>query len=410
MISVNEAVAIIRAHSRPLSTECVTLQHAAGRVLREDIVSSEMIPPFDNSAVDGFAVKASDLQTASASNPIGLRLTGVVGAGKISPYPLNPGETIQVMTGAPLPQGTEAVVMIEQTTRVAENQVEFMTVPKAGENCRRAGEDVGKSQKVLTAGFVLRPFDIGMCASIGKAELVVSKRPRVAIIATGDELVEPGQPLTEGQIRASTGYALRGLIESAGAEPVDFGIVRDSVEETRRALEDALSCDLVLTCGGVSMGEFDYVRSVMEELNIRIHFWKVRQRPGKPLVFGTRDRTLFFGLPGNPVSSLLCFEIYVRESIRLLLGLETPVLKRIKAKSLNPISSKRGLHQFVRVTLESRDGSWYAVPLAKQSSGVLSSLASAHGLLEIPEDHDDVKAGETADVILLHPDAVLEQL
>jgi molybdopterin molybdotransferase len=410
MISVEEALHIVSAHASPLETERVTLEEAAGRTLREDVISPDAIPPFDNSAVDGYAVKVSDLSEASQSRPVMLTLKGVVGAGQTPERTLRAGEAFQIMTGAPLPTGTEAVVMIEQTRKLPDGRIGFIAPVHAGDNCRRAGEDLSAGQKILSSGDVLRPYDVGLCATVGRDRLAVTRKPRVAIVATGSELVPPGQPLKAGQIRASTGYALHGLIESAGGKAVDYGIVRDDPEETRRVLSEATSCDVILTCGGVSMGEFDYVRPAMEKLKITTHFWKVRQRPGKPLVFGTRERRLFFGLPGNPVSSLICFEIYVRPCLYRLLGRSGYDGKRIKVMAAESIAAKSGLHQFIRVRLEYSEGRWKAWPYGKQSSGVLSTLSAAHGLLEIPENAPDVCAGDEADVLILNERAVLDQL
>lgn len=410
MISVEEALHIVLAHASPLDTESVRLEEATGRTLREDVMCPDAIPPFDNSAVDGYAVKVADLSAASNTQPVILTLKGVVGAGQTPEHTLRTGEAFQMMTGAPLPEGTEAVVMIEQTEKLPDGRIKFMAPVHAGDNCRRAGEDLSAGQKILSSGDVLRPYDVGLCATVGRDRLTVSRKPRVAIVATGSELVKPGLPLKTGQIRASTGYALHGLIESAGGEPVDYGIVRDDPEETRRVLSEATSCDVILTCGGVSMGEFDYVRPAMEDLKITTRFWKVRQRPGKPLVFGTKDRRLFFGLPGNPVSSLICFEIYVRPCLHRLLGRSRYDGKRIKAVAAERITSKSGLHQFIRVRLEYSEGRWKAWPYGKQSSGVLSTLSAAHGLLEIPENAPDVCAGEVADVLILNERALLEPL
>lgn len=410
MISVEEALHIILSHSHPLDTERVPLEIATGRTLREHVTSREAIPPFDNSAVDGYAVRVADLVSASDTRPVSLRLGGVVGAGQTASYTLQTGETCQVMTGAPLPKGTEAVVMIEHTEKISDDSVRFTSPVNSGDNCRRAGEDIGAGEEVLSAGTILRPFDIGLCATVGADRLTVTRKPRVAIVATGNELVKPGEVLKEGQIRASTGYALRGLIESAGGEAVDFGIVRDDPDETRRVLSEAISCDVVLTCGGVSMGEFDYVRPAMEELNVTTHFWKVRQRPGKPLVFGSRDRCVFFGLPGNPVSSLICFEVYVRPCLSRMLGRTDHPHKRIQAIAGEGIASKKGLHQFIRVRLDYSGGIWKARPHGKQSSGVFSTLSSADGLLEIPENAPDIHPGDGADVLILHERAVIEKL
>jgi molybdopterin molybdotransferase len=400
MISVEQALKIVMEAARPLETVERDTTDASGYVLAENVNSPEAVPSFDNSAVDGYAVKASDTRGASDSSPVMLNVKGVIAAGQVSPIQLHPGDAIRIMTGAPLPVGADAVVKVEQTGRRDDGRIDVCASVDAGENCRRAGDDLRKGQLVFPRGRRLRPYDIGVLASIGKTRVRVVRKPRVALLATGDELLAINEPLSPGKIRSSTSYALKAQLHEWNMETLDLGIARDTPEDTRSKLEEAVAADIALTTGGVSMGEFDYVRTTLESMGIDIKFWKVRQKPGKPLVFGTAKGRLFFGLPGNPASSLVCFEVYVRPAIERMSGLPNPQPWRLRARLTEAVVKKPGLRAFLRARWF-RDGEVLKVtPMQQQSSGTLSPMALSNGLIDLDEESTGAGAGEEVTVLI----------
>ncbi len=409
MLSVSEALQLVVEKTQAGATEECPLESANGRILRETIVSSHAIPLFDNSAMDGYAVRVADVASASGDHPVRLRVVDVVGAGQVSEKTLGLGEAIQIMTGAPLPNGTEAVLMVEKTRKISDESVEVHASVRVGENCRRSGEDVAVGTELFAPGHRLRPLDLGLLASVGRARVRVAVRPSVAILATGNELLPSDQPLEPGKLWVSTPHVLRALVEEAGGVATDFGIIADDPDVTRLALTQALKHDVILTTGGVSAGEFDYVQEAMKAAGVQIHFWKIRQRPGKPLVFGTLGSRLVFGLPGNPVSSIVCYYLYVRPALEKILGVHSSV-PIVVAELESAVRQKEDLTQFIRVRLYRRGPRWEACPDAKQSSGVLSSLSRTDGIAEIPEGNDELPAGTPISVMVIHPEQVLQQV
>ena len=306
MLSVREALDLVLRDLAPLGSEQVPLPQALGRVLAAAVRATRDIPPFRNSAMDGYAVRAIDTTSATARAAVRLRILEVIGAGALPRQAVGQGTATKIMTGSPMPEGADAVVRIEDTAE-REGIVDVQIAVAAGANVRHPGEDMCAGETVLTPGRALRPADIGLLASLGTAVVGVHRRPVVVILSTGDELVELGQPLAPGQIVNSNAYTLAAAVEEAGGTARVLGIVRDTVEATRGAFLDAFNSDVVLSTGGVSMGTFDLVRATLAELGVVEHFWKVAQKPGKPLAFGMHDGVPVFGLPGNPVSSLVCF-------------------------------------------------------------------------------------------------------
>lgn len=407
MISVREALDLVLRDLSRVGTEQVALPRAAGRVLAEPVRATRDVPPFRNSAMDGYAVHAEDVAAAAADRPVTLRILEVVGAGAVPRQPVTTGAATKIMTGSPLPEGAGAVVRIEDTEE-RDGQVRVLVNVAAGANVRQAGEDMRAGETVLTRGRALRPADIGLLASLSIASVRVRRRPVVAVLATGDELVELGQPLAPGQIVNSNAYTLAAAVEECGGIPRLLGVVRDTIDDTSRAFADAFDADMVLSTGGVSMGTFDLVRQTLAELGVEERFWKVAQKPGKPLTFGMRRGVPVFGLPGNPVSSLVCFYLYVRPALRAMQGLDRLHLPAVGATVDEDVQTAEGLTEFVRCTLDGEPGAYRARVTGSQSSGVLRSLSLGQGLIIAPPEVRTMARGSAVRVILLNNDAAAE--
>jgi molybdopterin molybdotransferase len=395
MITISEAREHVLSAVRPLPAEGVALGAALGRVLAEDVTSAIDLPPFDNSAMDGFAVLAGD--------DAELEVIGEARAGHPAAAGVRPGTAIRISTGAMLPAGATAVVPVERTEvldgggRVRVEQV------ADGANIRRAGEDVRASATVLRRGAALGPAELGVAAAVGRAELACARRPRVALLVTGDELTDPGRPLGPGGIYSSNGYALAAQVERAGAALVSSERVPDSAEGTRAAIAAALDArpELVIVSGGVSVGPHDHVKGALAELGVEERFWGVGLRPGKPTWFGVRDATLVLGLPGNPVSAMVTFHLFARAALAALQGAD-PSPRRATAVAAGPIPRNAKREQAVRIRLDSAaDGPPQASLTGEQGSHMLTSLVGADGLALIPAGEGAVEAGERLEVELL---------
>ncbi len=401
MISADDALRIVLGNVAPLGIERVPIVEALGRVLAEDIRSSRDIPGFDNSAMDGYAVRAADLGKASEASPVKLAVVETVGAGKMPTRRVSAGEAVRTMTGAPMAEGADAIVPVERT-RGTGDVVEFLVAAEKGAFIRPRGEDLRLGELVMSAGKTLRPADLGMLASVNRSMVEVIRRPRVAIVATGDELVDVDQVPTGAQIVNSSAYALAGAVREAGAEAVILKVARDDAREIRERLAEAMTFDAVLSTGGVSVGQFDHVTGALDELGMRQLFHGVAQKPGRPLKFGTVGYRPIFGLPGNPVSTLVCFYLYARPAILKMRGMRRVGLPRVLARCAVDVKISKDLTEFVRVKLErdAEDG-WLATPTGGQGSGILSSLSRADGLLIGPSTEKLLKAGAQATVLLL---------
>ena len=403
MISVREALDLVLQGLPRLGGEQVALTAARGRVLAEVIQASRDVPPFRNSAMDGYAVRAADTARANAEQARRLRVLETVGAGSVATQAVQPGTAIRIMTGAPMPDGADSVVKVEDT-REAAGDVDVRVTVKTGANVRHPGEDMRAGETVLEPGRTLRAADIGVIASLGVAMVRVGRRARVAILATGDELVDVGVPLGPGQIVNSNAYTLAAAVEEAGGEAVCMGIVRDRPELIRGAFREAVTADMVLSTGGVSVGSFDYVRQILAEIGYAERFWKVAQKPGKPLTFGLCGRAPVFGLPGNPVSSLVCFYLYVLPALRTMMGYSRVHLPAAVATLVETMKKANGLTEFVRCSLEGPPEDYRARSTGTQSSGALRSLSVGDGLIVGPADADTLRAGERVRVVMLTPD------
>ncbi|MCP4808403.1 MAG: molybdopterin molybdotransferase MoeA [Proteobacteria bacterium] len=390
MLSVDDALSRVLSAVRPVLAERVPLVDAYDRVLAEAIVSPRNVPPWDNSAMDGFAVVASDL----AELPVALPVLETIPAGAVPTLTVTAGACSRIMTGAPMPSGADAVVMIEHTD--GGDPVTFAVTSSGGatpgQNVRPCGGDVAQGDTVLEPGRVLDPAAVGLISSLGFPSVLVAQRPRVAILSTGDEVVEPGWPAHAGQIYSSNTLTLMGLVKRAGAEPIHCGIAPDDPEGLRAALSRCLRADLVVTTGGVSMGDFDHVKDFFQSHGA-LEFWKVAMKPGKPLAFGSFGGVPCFGLPGNPVSCMVNFYQFVRPVIRKTLGDPRPHLPVVEARLEGRIGKKKGRAELARVTLRLEDGGFVATPVSRQSSGVLTSMAECDGLSLVPADSGAVEGG-----------------
>jgi molybdopterin molybdotransferase len=356
--------------------------------------------------MDGYAVRASDVAAARPDAPVRLRILEVIGAGSVPSQPVTAGCATKIMTGSVMPDGADAVVRVEDSAQ-QNNDVHIMTAVASGTSVRHPGEDMRAGETVLVPGHVLQPADIGLLASLGIAVVSVRRRPHVAILATGDELVDLGQPLGPGQIVNSNAYTLAAAVEQAGGLPRMLGIVCDTPEATRSAFTEAFASDMVLSTGGVSMGTFDLVRETLAHLGVEERFWKIAQKPGKPLTFGRRDRIPVFGLPGNPVSALVCFYLYVRPVLRAMSGLAHLHLPTVAATAGERIHTARGLTEFVRCTVDGEPGAYRVRATGSQSSGVLRSLSLGQGLIISPPEVTTIEPGAAVCVMLLNNDAVM---
>ncbi len=408
MISADEALRIVLDSVAPLGIERVPILRGLGRVLAEEIHSSRDIPGFDNSAMDGYAVRAADIASASESNPVSLKVIETVGAGTMPTLRVEPGTAIRTMTGAPIAAGADAIVQVERT-RGSDSKVEILAAVESRGFIRPRGEDLREGELVMTEGKVLTPSDLGMLASLNRSMLDVYRKPRVAIVATGDELVDIDQIPTGAQIVNSSAYALAAAIIEAGGDPTILKIARDTIEDTRERLSEAMRFDVVFSTGGVSVGQFDHVKGVMDELGMRTLFHGVAQKPGRPLKFGIMADRPVFGLPGNPVSTMVCFYLYARPALRRMGGYRKLGLPRVHVICGVDIKVSSNLTEFVRVRLEPRKGELYATPTGSQGSGILSSLSRADALLIGPAKENLLKAGSSATALLLDPHAATDE-
>jgi molybdopterin molybdotransferase len=409
MISADEALRIVLENVAPLGVERVPILAGLGRVLAEEIRSPRDIPGFDNSAMDGYAVRAADIASASESHPVSLKVLETVGAGTMPTRRVEPGTAIRTMTGAPIAAGADAIIQVERT-RGSDSKVEILASAEPRSFIRPRGEDLREGELVMSAGKVLAASDLGMLASLNRSMIDVSRKPQVAIVATGDELVDVDQIPTGAQIVNSSAYALAGAISEAGGEPTILKIARDTIEDTRERLSEAVRFDVVFSTGGVSVGQFDHVKGVMDELGMRVLFHGVAQRPGRPLKFGIMAARPVFGLPGNPVSTMVCFYLYARPALRKMGGYRRVGLPRADVICATDIKVANNLTEFIRVRIERKGADLYATPTGNQGSGILSSLSRADALLIGPAKESLLKAGASATALLLDPHAATDEM
>jgi molybdopterin molybdotransferase len=410
VISVEEALEKVLKRIDTLGAEESDVLGCLGQVLAEDVSSPINIPPQDNSAMDGYAVRSADTRGASQKSPRLLRVIETVTAGAIPRREVRPGEAMRIMTGAPMPEGADSVVKFEDTdeakrqgTSKDTGEIGILVEVEPGSEVRLVGEDISAGSLVLRKGTVIRAAEVGVLASLGRSRVMVIRRPVVAILATGDEIVDVTQPLPEGKIYNSNSYGLAALVRHYGGVPKLLGIASDSEDSVRAKLRLGREADMVITSGGVSLGDYDVVREILAKEG-EIAFWRVRQKPGKPLAFALLKgdkNTPLFALAGNPVSALINFELFVRPAILKMMGKKNLAKPTVEAVIEDDIKNSDGRRVFSRAIVEKRGGQYFAHLTGPQSSGVLTSMALANGLVIVPEDSPGVKRGDVVRVMML---------
>ncbi len=398
MITVDEALAAVLGRVRTLGTEATPLADSVSRILRAAVVADRDLPPFNRAAMDGFAVRAADVSVEGAR----LSVVGEIRAGVWPDRALRSGEAIRIMTGAPVPEGADAVIQVERTTMTGAGEVQIGAVVSAGQNIVPRGSEAVMGSELLRPGLRLGPAHLAVLASVGVSEPVVSRRPRVAVIVTGDEVVDPGSRPSAAQIRNANGPALAAAIREAGGESTDAGVVADDPKGTRAAIERALSegHNAIVLSGGVSAGDFDFVEAALGELGIALHVTAVRVKPGAPFVFATHGDTLIFGLPGNPVSAQVTFELFARPALLKMQGAAAFLRPKVAATLDSPLTNRSGRRNYLPVLVTASEGSLRAAPVRTQGSGDTLAHAQANALAVLEPDQTSVAAG---DHVLLYP-------
>jgi molybdopterin molybdotransferase len=401
MIEIGEAQQKVLEEIPVLGRERIYILDALGRVLAQDVSAIRDVPSADNSAMDGYCFRHEDLADSRSDRPSRLKLVGDSPAGKPFPGTVGSGEAVRVMTGGIIPEGADTVIMLEDTEKQGDTVICFRD-PGKGAHIRRQAEDVAAGETILLAGDMVRPPEVGMLATMGHAYVHVYQRPVVAILSTGDELVDLDEPFTHGKVVCSNSYSLAAQVRECGAIPISLGIATDDETDQRSRISEGLRADVMLTSGGVSVGKYDLVKETLSQLGMRMKFWKVNMKPGKPLVFGTIGNKPVFGLPGNPTSAMISFEQFVRPALLKMMGhknLFRPLIEATLAQDVN-ISSDR-LH-LVRCKLFEKDGKMMAQTAGTQSSGALRSMVMADGLMILAPDKAPFTAGDCVKVQALH--------
>jgi molybdopterin molybdotransferase len=406
VLTPTAAARLILEHITPLAAARRPLRDALDRVLAEDVTSPIDLPGWDNSAMDGYAARAADVERAGPDRKVTLTVVEAVAAGQFPTKPIGPGQVTRIFTGAPLPAGADTVVRQEDTEAASPGQVTVVTGRDARKNVRHRGEDIRSGDLVLAAGTALGPAQLGVLASIAHATPLVHDAPRVAFMGSGDEIVDLDRAeeiLAGRKVASSNSYTLHALIRRNGGVPVDLGLARDTKESLREHLARVGDTDLIVTTAGVSVGDHDFVREVLTELGGEIKLWRIAMRPGAPVGFGSLGGTPWIGLPGNPVSVMVTFELFVRPAMRRLLGHRLPFRRTVPVCVAEPIALGPKLRHFLRavVTPAGADGALTARLTGPQGSGILTSMARANALLIVPEDRPAVAAGEILTALLL---------
>ncbi len=396
-LRVSEAQRVVLESVALLNAESVMLEQALGRVLAADILANRDLPPYDVSAMDGYAVRSGD----PAAAPATLEIIEDIKAGDMPVKIVQAGQCARIMTGAPMPKGADAVIRVEDTQAMSADTVQIIKAVTCGHDVRPQGENMRNGDVVLTAGTEITPGVVGMLATVKAAIMQVYRRPRVAILSTGNELEGMGDPVDPNKIPDSNTYALMAQVQALGLEPVLLGIARDDPIELEEYLLRGLDYDVLLVSGGTSVGVHDYVRPTIEKLGVSMKFWRVAMKPGHPLAFGTTSKTAVFGLPGNPVSSMVCFEEFVAPALRRMMGNPRLFRRTVMARLAHSVKMRPGRTEFIRVQLTHDDTGYLASSTGTQSSGVLLSMALADGLLVMPADSSGLAAGAPVTVQLL---------
>jgi molybdopterin molybdotransferase len=407
VIAIGEAQQKVLEEIPVLGRERIHILEALGRVLAQDVDAKRDVPAANNSAMDGFCCRHEDIAGAQPSKPGRLKIIGDSPAGRPFTGTVGPGEAVRIMTGGIVPDGADTVTMVEHTEKDGDDHVLCLKDPGKGAHIRLRGEDVRAGEVVLSAGEMIRPPEVGMLATLGHAYVYVHQRPVVAILSTGDELVDLDEPFSNGKVMCSNTYSLAAQVMDCGAIPLSLGIATDDESDQRSRISDGLRADVILTSGGVSVGKYDLVKDTFSQLGMLVKFWKVAMKPGKPLVFGTIGNKPVFGLPGNPTSAMISFEQFVRPALLKMMGhtnLYRPLVEATLAQDVNIVSNRPHL---VRCKMFERDGVMMAVTTGNQSSGALRSMVLADGLMILPPQDRPFAAGERVRVQLLHTNSPL---
>jgi len=400
-LSVNDAQTCILEHILRKNVELAALHDSLGRVLAEDVRANRNHPPYDVSAMDGYALRFADIKAATAEQPARLKVVDDIRAGQMPSIKVLQGRAARIMTGAPTPQGVDTVIRVEDTEQDGE-LVSILVPPKQGANIRPLGENLKNDEVVLTKGSLITPGVLAILAMVKQKQVPVFARPTVAILSTGDELEDIDEAIDENKIPNANSHALYAQCKSLGIEATLLGIAHDNPIELRAKLAEGLKYDVLLASGGVSVGHHDFVRPTLDALGISMHFWRVAMRPGHPLAFGTSESgCAVFGLPGNPVSSMVCFEQFVSPALRAMMGHEKLFHRTIKARLAHDLRDRAGRAHFVRITLGRDEKGYIAISTGTQGSGVLMSMAMAEGFVVVAEDSEGLKSGDEVMVQLL---------
>ena len=408
LISVNDALETILGDIEVLPSETVSLEQSVGRILAQPVKAADSMPPFTNSSMDGYALRAADTQSASESNAVTLEVIEDISAGHVGRNEVTGGTASRIMTGAPLPLGADAVIPVENTNepwraeeRPLPGSIQIMRTVSAGDYVRYPGEDISAGDEVLSKGHSLRPQEIGILASLGISVVEVVQRPRVAVLSTGDELIEISEPLTPGKIRNSNGYTQAAQIRQMGAEALNLGVAGDSRQDVRKKLGQALDdgAHLIVSSAGVSVGALDVVKAVLDEEG-EVKIWRVRMRPGKPLTYAFYSGIPYLGLPGNPVSAMVTFEIFARPIILKMAGHKKIHKSKVMVTMADQITSD-GRQSYIRAVVSGQQGQYLAQTTGKQGSHLLMSLVRANALVIVPENVTRVERGEQLEALML---------
>ncbi|MDQ6960820.1 MAG: molybdopterin molybdotransferase MoeA [Mariprofundaceae bacterium] len=411
MRTVTQAQEIILKHVQCLDVESVPIERVMGRVLAEDVVSNRNHPPYDVSAMDGYAIRFTDVKGATKDSPATLKVVDDIRAGSAPKCPVCAGEASMIMTGAPVPEGADAVIRVEDTGRRSHKgrhgkqehpeAVDIWAEVPSGDNIRLMGENLNLGNTVLNEGAVIRPAEVGILSMVKKAEVRVYRQPTVAILATGDELEALDEPLNPGKIPNSNTYSTMAQIQTLGIEPVLLGIARDTREHLEEKLRQGLQYDILIVTGGVSVGHHDFVRPTLQDLGIAMHFWRVAMRPGHPMAFGTGPKTKVFALPGNPVAGMVCAEEFIVPAIRKMMGFAKLFRPTVEAIVAADVKDKTGRMHFMRARLTGEGNDLRVGSVGAQGSGILMSMVQADVLIIVPADCDHLAKGERVRVQLL---------
>ncbi|MDO9585207.1 MAG: molybdopterin molybdotransferase MoeA [Syntrophales bacterium] len=400
MITVGEALGQILQTINPLGLEKINFLDSLGRVIGEDVAAGRNIPPKDNSAMDGYALRWRDTVGASMEHPVILEVIEDIPAGAVPKKIIAAGQAARIMTGAPIPEGADAVLRMEDTEKDG-TLVKIKAEAQCKQDIRLAGEDVREGEVVIPWGSIVRPAEIGMLASLGRSFISVYQKPLVAVLATGNELVDIDENPSPWAIVNSNSYSIAAQVMDCGATTMQMGIAKDERNDLVAKFQAALRADVIISSGGVSVGDYDLVKDIMKEVGSRMQFWQVAMRPGKPLAYGTIGNVPLFGLPGNPVSSMISFEEFIRPAILKMMGHKKIFRKTVKAFLKEDIKKRKGFMHFIRAVVAVSDGRYVASTTGEQGSGILKSMVRANGLIILPEEKEFAKAGDEVTVQLI---------